>query len=232
MREHLPDETRIHYVITEGGKAPNVVPDYAEVYYYVRHSNGAKLEPVWQRVLAAAAGAAQGTGTSLEVEVMHGNHSVLPNTRLTTLMHKSLSQVGGVQYDEQELAFAEKIAATFDKNLLGQEARVMPMETRAGKGSTDVGDVSWVVPTVGLRTATWVPGTSAHSWQAIAAGGTSIGAKGMLVAAKTLSLTAMALFSDPDIIKAAKDEFAKRRGEDFQYKALLGDREPPLDYRL
>jgi len=102
----------------------------------------------------------------------------------------------------------------------------------SSKGSTDVGDVSWVVPTTGLRTATWVPGTSAHSWQAIAAGGTSIGAKGMQVAAQTLALTVMDLMTRQELIATAVKEFNERRGENFRYKALLGDRQPPLDYRL
>ena len=99
-------------------------------------------------------------------------------------------------------------------------------------GSTAVGDVSWQVPTAGLRTATWVPGTTPHSWQAIAAGGTSMGAKGMMVAAKTLALTVAQLFEEPDLRADARAEFDRRRGQDFKYEALLGDREPPLDYRL
>ncbi|MEE8113999.1 MAG: hypothetical protein V3T23_06555, partial [Nitrososphaerales archaeon] len=115
---------------------------------------------------------------------------------------------------------------------LGLEAKILPLELAHGKGSTDVGDVSWVVPTTGLRTATWVPGTSAHSWQAIAAGATSIGIKGMQVATKTLALTAMDLFNDSELISEAEEELQESRGEDFQYKALLGDRKPPLNYRL
>ena len=98
-------------------------------------------------------------------------------------------------------------------------------------GSTDVGDVSFAVPTVGLYTATWVPGTPAHSWQAVAAGGTSIGTKGMMVAAKTMAKTGMDLFDQPEILKAAWTEFEEKRGEDFEYIPLLGDREPALDYR-
>ena len=109
---------------------------------------------------------------------------------------------------------------------------IQPMKMSSGMGSTDVGDVSWLVPTTGLRTATWVPGTAAHSWQAIAAGGTSIGGKGMLVAAKTLALTAVELFQDPQLVKAAREEMLQRRGPGFEYKALLGDRQPPLDYRI
>jgi aminobenzoyl-glutamate utilization protein B len=97
--------------------------------------------------------------------------------------------------------------------------------------STDVGDVSWVVPTTGLRAATWVPGTAAHSWQAVAAGGTSIGTKGMFVAARTLARTAIHLFEDPEIIGAAAADYRDRVGDDFRYEALLGDRPPALDYR-
>ena len=116
-------------------------------------------------------------------------------------------------------------------SVLGLEEQVLPFRFTESKGSTDVGDVSWTVPTVGLSTATWVPGTAAHSWQAIAAGGTSIGIQGMMVAAKTLALTAQALFLAPSHLKAATVEFEQRRGPDFVYEALLGDRAPPLDYR-
>jgi len=102
---------------------------------------------------------------------------------------------------------------------------------RGTGGSTDVGDVSWAVPTAGLRAATWVPGTSAHSWQAVAAGGTNIGVKGMMVAAKTLALTAFDIYNDPSVIVKARAELEKSRGDDFKYDSLLGDRDPPLDYR-
>ena len=98
-------------------------------------------------------------------------------------------------------------------------------------GSTDVGDVSWAIPTAGLNTATWVPGTSAHSWQAVAAGGTDIGNKGMINAAKTLAFTAYDLFTQPSLLESARDEFLTRRGPDYEYVPLLGDRDPPLDYR-
>ena len=98
-------------------------------------------------------------------------------------------------------------------------------------GSTDVGDVSWLVPTAGFTTATWVPGTPAHSWQAVAAGGTSVGHKGMLLAAKVLAQTSVTLFEEPQVIAQAEAELRQRQGEDFVYAALLGDREPPLDYR-
>ena len=103
---------------------------------------------------------------------------------------------------------------------------------RKGRGgSTDVGDVSWAVPTAGMSAATWVPGTGAHSWQAVAAGGMSIGKKGMMVAAKTITLTAIDLYRNPAVTEKAKIELNKSRGSDFVYKSLLGERKPPLDYR-
>lgn len=234
MREHVPQETRIHYVITSGGAAPNVVPDFAEVYYYVRHPSAKTLAGIWDRVMAAADGAAKGTGTTLESEVIHGNHSLLPNEVLAQAMHKNLSRVGGVQYNADERKFAKELSSTLglERDRLGQEAEIQALKMSSGMGSTDVGDVSWLVPTAGLYTATWVPGTSPHSWQAIAAGGMSIGGKGMLVAAKTLALTMVELFQDPGLVTAARQEMEQRRGENFVYKALLGDRQPPLDYRI
>ena len=232
LREHVPQETRIHYIVSHGGEAPNVVPDFAESYYYVRHPDAATLGQLWERVVNIAEAAAKGTETQLSVEVMHGNHSVLPNEELAQLMHSNLSRVGGVHYDAVEAVFAEKLSESLLGNYIGMEQEIMPYEVRQGMGSTDVGDISWVVPTVGMRAATWVPGTAAHSWQAIAAGGTSIGIKGMTVAAKTLALTARDLFLQPALIDAAVQEFNMRRGENFQYRALLGDRDPPLDYRI
>ncbi len=233
MREHTTESTRIHYVITKGGEAPNVVPNFAEVYYYIRHSDVAEVKDLWNRVVKAAEGAALGTETRMEVEVIHGIYNVLPNEALAEVMHEKLQMVGGVEYTADERAFAEQIAETLGRSKapLSIAEQVMPLELRTSKASSDVGDVSWAVPTAGLGTATWVPGTSAHTWQAVAAGGMSIGIKGMMVAAKTLALTGIDLFQNPEAIAAAKAEFEERRGPGFTYEALLGDREPPLDYR-
>jgi len=233
MREHVPQETRIHYVITDGGKAPNVVPDFAEVYYYIRHPDAEILKGLWDRVMTAAEAAAMGTGTRVAVETMHGNHSLLPNEALAKVMHKHLSALGGYELDAKERAFAERIQASFGVSgaIPAYEGVIQPFKLEEGRGSTDVGDVSWVVPTTGLTTATWVSGTSAHSWQAIAAGGMSIGTKGMMLAAKTLALTAQDLFEEPSTLTIAREEFDQRRGPNFKYEALLGDRAPPLDYR-
>lgn len=235
MREHVEQETRIHYVITRGGEAPNVVPAFAEVFYYVRHPDRAEVKALFQRLVQAAEGAAQGTETRMEYEVIHGSYNLLPNTTLAEVMYESLQKVGGVNYDTAERTFADSILQTLNRPEINldqawQIGRFQP-NPKVHPASTDVGDVSWAAPTAGLRTATWVPGTSAHSWQAVAAGGTSIGRKGMLVAAKTISLTAVQLFKSPEICEKAKNELLERTGAGFEYEALLGDRKPPLDYR-
>ena len=233
MHEHIPQDARMHYVITSGGNAPNVVPDFAEVFYYVRHPETDGVEAIWSRLENTARGAALGTGTRVDWEVIHGNNPLLVNQTLATLMDAKLRRVGGVEYTPEEQAFAEEIHATFAAPALplGSEMQVQPYETSLGYGSTDVGDVSRAVPTVGLRTAAWVPGTSAHSWQAVAASGMSIGFKGAQVASKALTLTALELYLDADLREAARAEFDAARGEDYEYTSLLGDRDPPLDYR-
>jgi len=233
MREHVPQETRIHYVITEGGNAPNVVPDFAEVFYYVRHPDATVVREIWERLEAAANGAAMGTGTEVDREIIHGNHSVLINETLARMMDTKLRMVGGISYNDHEQAFAEEIYRTLDRPELelGSQEMVQPYSVSQGFHSTDVGDVSMAVPTAGLSTATWVPGTSAHSWQSTAASGMTIGFKGAQSAAKTLSLAAIELFQNKALRDAARQEFDERRGADFHYEALLGDRPPPLDYR-
>ena len=233
MREHVPQESRIHYVITDGGKAPNVVPDFAEVYYYARHPRRDEVRAIFNRIVKAAEGAALGTETRMEYEIINGVHELLPNSTLQRLVYEKLESLGGIRYTEEERAFAEKISKTLSRPQdLNSSTKVQPYSEigRAG-GSTDVGDVSFVVPTVGFRTATWVPGTPAHSWQAVAAGGTGIGVKGMMLASKTLTLTGMELFKNPALIKKARNEFKERRGTDFVYQPLIGDRPPALDYR-
>jgi aminobenzoyl-glutamate utilization protein B len=235
MREHIPQEARIHYVITDGGKAPNVVPDFAEVYYYARHNTRDVVISIFDRIVKAAEGAALGTGTTMDYEMIGGTHELLPNLTLQKAMFDNLTKVGGIDYTPEEKAFADKIAISlgYEGANVAAAKKVQPYTTEAkASGSTDVGDVSFTVPTVGLGAATWVPGTPAHSWQAVAAGGTSIGRKGMMVAAKTLTLTAIELFQNKELVGKAKAEFLERRGADFKYVPLLGDRAPALDYRM
>ena len=233
MREHIPQESRIHYVITKGGLAPNVVPDLAEVYYYVRHPKMTVVEDLFLRVVNTANGAAIGTDTKMTYEVMHGNFSLLPNDTLQKIVHRNLESLGGIKYNAQENEYASLMYETFFEpdNQIGSQETVRPFKTSHGYGSTDVGDVSWNVPTAGFRAATWVPGTASHSWQAVASGGTSIGLKGAELAAKTLAMSAIEIYSNPSIIEEAKAELNERVGKNFEYKPLLGDRNPPLEYR-
>ena len=233
MREHIPDRTRIHYAITDGGKAPNVVPAYAESYYYVRHTDPEIVRDVLERVKLAAEGAAMGTGTRVEFEAIGGVYSMLPNEALMHVMDRNLRHVGAITWTPEETALGAEIQKTL-KNApaLSTVGEIQPAIIGGDfGGSTDVSDVSWVTPTVGLSTATFVPGSAGHSWQNVVAAGTSIGLKGAHVAAKTLALTTAELFQSPDTIAAAKAEFEQRRGPNFQYRALLGDRAPALNYR-
>ncbi|MCI0435092.1 MAG: hypothetical protein L0271_15840 [Gemmatimonadetes bacterium] len=191
------------------------------------------MQSLFQRVVKAAEGAALGTETTMDYEIIGGVYSLLPNDVPARVMDANLRRVGGVKYDAREQAFAEEIHKTFpgDAPPIGSQEDVLWFEPRQNGGSTDVGDVSWRVPTAGARIATWVPGTSSHSWQAIAAGGTSIGTKGMIVAAKTLAMTALDLFTTPATLVDARPEFEQRLPRNFVYTALVGDRAPPLDYR-
>jgi len=235
LREHVPQETRIHYIITRGGAAPNIVPDFAEAFYYARQPDMRILDGIWDRIVNAAKGAALGTGTTMDMEVIGAVYNVLPNEYLSGLMHRNLEKVGGFSYTPEEQAFAEEIRKTLAEPptaVLGSQQTVQPERRgEVGSASTDLADVSWNVPTVSMTAATFVPGVPAHSWQATACTGGTIGMKGMIVAAKSMALTTVDLFSDPANIQKAKAEFERRRGADFVYKTRLADRKPALDYR-
>lgn len=232
LREHVPDFTRIHHVITDGGAAPNVVPDFAEMFYYVRHPRAEVVSQVYPRLLKCAQAGALATETKLEVRPVGGTREILPNTALTQLLRSNLVKLNDMRYTEDEAKFAARIQGTLtDPPPLESVARVDDDAGPVGLGSTDVGDVSWVVPTGGFSTACWVPGTPAHSWQAVAAGGTSLGRKGMDLAARVLAAGAYDLFTDPNLVAAAKAEH-QRRLAGRPYKPLLEPgQKPPLDYR-
>ncbi len=232
LREHTPDYTRIHHVITAGGEAPNVVPDFAEAYYYVRHPDAAVVYDLFRRLLLCAQAGAMATETRLEVENLGGTYNILPNDALTDVTLRNMRELVSITYNDEERAFAETIQKTLDAPVaLHTIGQVFAREGDVNKGSTDVGDVSWVVPTVGFRTACWVPGTPAHSWQATAAGGTTIGRQGMEFAARTLAATAWDLAHDADAIAKAKAELEQRTAH-LKYAPMLErDQKPPLDYR-
>lgn len=237
LREHVPMSSRIHYVIADGGEAPNVVPDYARVSYYIRSPKREILKDLVEWIGQAAEGAALGTQTKVKSEIVSGFYERLNNRKLSELVQRKLEIVGGVHYDAREKAFAEEIVKGLNKDIsiLKDAGSVKPLEEEKpslGGGSSDVGDVSWVVPTVSFNTATFVPGSAGHSWQNVAAGGSTIGTKSLINTAKVFSLSAIELYTNPELVKEIKDEFDTRRGAGFKYVPLLGDRKPALDYRV
>ncbi|GIW82727.1 MAG: glutamate carboxypeptidase [Gemmatales bacterium] len=232
LREHCPDFTRIHHVITDGGGAPNVVPDFAEVYYYIRHPEADILKQLYPRLVKCAQGAAIATETKLETVYLGGTMPLLPNNTISEVIHRNLAKWNDLKYDDEERQFAIRIQNTLTSPPpLDSIAKVDFVSGGFGKGSTDVGDVSWVVPTAGFSTACWVPGTPAHSWQAVAAGGTTIARKGMQLAAKVLATSAYDLFLDAKTIENAKAEHRRRVGGNRYQPLLEKDQKPPLDYR-
>ena len=233
LREHVPEESRIHHVITHGGGAPNVVPGFAEVFFYVRHPDVAEVRDIYARLLKCAEAGALATETELEVEYLGGTHNLLPNSVLSEVTHNNLKELLDLSFSDDEMDFAKALQSTLTNTKSLESITEIDFVTDGvSKGSTDVGDVSWVAPTAGFRTMCWVPGTPGHSWQAVAAGGMSIGRKGMILASKVLAASAWDLAHSPETIQAAKDEWADRR-EGQPYEALLEPGQPaPLDYRL
>jgi aminobenzoyl-glutamate utilization protein B len=238
MREHVPDRTRIHYVITSGGGAPNVVPDYAEVYYYVRSYDPKVVLDVMGRLKKAAQGAAMATETTQEFEQIGGVYSMLVNDTLGQVVDRNMRAIGGLSWTPEEIAFGQTMQKSLptDSPPLSSVGEIEPYSVhdqpdRPG-ASTDLADISWNVPTVSFNTATFVPGSPGHSWANAAAAGSSIGFKGAVLAAQTLALSAAEVMQSPDVIAKAKAEFLKRRGPDFIYQPMVGNRKPALDYRI
>lgn len=232
MREHTPDFTRIHHVITAGGEAPNVVPDFAEVYYYVRHPDATVVKDLYRRLVLCARAGALATETQLEIEHLGGTYNLLPNDTLSTVTLRNLRQLADLSYTDQEETFAKGIQETLAApSHVGIIHTVYDRHGEVSKGSTDVGDISWVAPTTGFRTACWVPGTPAHSWQAVAAGATTIGRKGMVLAARVLAATAWDLAHDPQTLARAQAELEQRLADSSYVPMLEPDATPPLDYR-
>ena len=233
LREHVPDSTRIHYIVTNGGAAPNIVPENAELFLYARNPSMPVLDGIWERIIKCSQAGALASETRMEMELINSDYNTLPNEALAALADRNLRLVGGVSYTPEERAFAETIRKTLadrGRPLGSQEQIDAPTEGR-GEASTDAGDVSWTVPMAEINTATFVPGVPPHTWQAAACAGMSIGRKGMMVAAKALALTGMDLFSDLTQIDAAKTAFEKRRaGFEYRSRIPMGQK-PPLHYR-
>jgi aminobenzoyl-glutamate utilization protein B len=237
LREHIPSNSRIHYVITNGGVAPNVVPDTAELYLYARNPSADTLNGVWQRIAKIAEGATLMTETTLEIKALGGDVNIIPNDALANVAQRNLEEVGGVRYTADERQFAQELQKSLPPGGAGDlnsTVSIRPLrrpDPNDAAASTDVGDVSWIVPTIGFYTATFVPGVVPHTWQAAASAGMSIGQKGMVVAAKALAATGADLLGNPQLIADAKADF-QRETEGKTYQSVIpAGVKPPLNYR-
>ena len=246
LREHVLDGTRIHYQITNGGMAPNVVPDKASVYYFLRGADRKQVEELEERLIKVAQGAAMMTETSVRWEIKAGCYETLPNETLNGLMYKQEEAAGPFAFTEEEERFAEELLQTVEPSVLAG-AKNHPMSANASKmldtafyhnmnhfgltigGSSDVGDVSWIVP-MGQIVTTCAPlGVQLHTWQATASFGSSIGLKGMHYSAKIMALSAYELLLDQDgILEKAKAEF-KASTKGISYKSgIPANVKPPV----
>ena len=227
IREHMWEKDRIHYIITKGGNAPNIVPDYAEVWVFVRSPDMRHFIELTKWVDAAAIGASLATQTTVEIERKVGTHILLPNKTLSLVAYKNMELVGPPKFTEEEKRFVkEKLSRPYevlDESLTPPKGWEVGGEWIGLTGSTDVGDVSWITPTTGMiMTACVAKGTPAHSIDWAKQVSMSIGHKGMLVAAKVIALTALDLLLNPEVLKSAWDEFEKRkRMLKWEYKPLV-----------
>ena len=240
LREHVLPTVRMHYVITKGGEAPNIVPDFAEVWYFLRALEPSELGSLIDRVRKIADGAALMTETRVE-EVFGSSCSVVLNNHyLADLQYEVLKEIGPIQFTEEEYAYAQKVNDGFPPEVLqntikkfeltgqlaGQSliAECLPPydPNKVWTGSSDVGDVSWCTPVAMLRTACFSTGTPGHSWGNVATGGMSIGHKGMMHAAKVMAVAAMRCYTDPTHIQKAREEF-QQATKGRPYQTLLPD---------
>jgi aminobenzoyl-glutamate utilization protein B len=231
MREHVEPTARIHYVIPAGGDAPNVVPEYAKVWYYVRDVNRETVQGYYDRVLKIAEGAALATGTTHKVSLITGVHECLMNRPLQEAVQANLELVGGPEYTEEEQNFARRLQRFLEVEEKGYVGEVLPLKDEVQPpegGSTDVCEVSYIVPEIGFRVTTAAAGVPWHSWATTACHGTSAGIKGAVVAAKVIALTAADLVTDPDLLAAAKKDFLERSGGRPYRSPIPADQPPPL----
>jgi aminobenzoyl-glutamate utilization protein B len=237
MREHMPSNARVHYIISNGGAAPNIVPDLASMDLYARSPTLPALDAVWKRILKIADGAAMMTETTLDTRILSASANIVGNDALAKVAQKNFEEVGGFAYTPEEIKFAEEIQKTLPEenrgNLEGSSKvrPLRPVDPNAPSASTDAGDVTWNVPTIGFGGATFVPGVGAHTWQAAACAGMSIGQKGMIVAAKAIAITAEDLFADPKLVAAARADFDQRMKGRVYTSQIPEGQKPPVDYR-
>ena len=228
MREHVKPTVRMHYVIPDGGDVPNVVPAHARVWIWARDVSRDGVEAVLGRLRKIAEGAALMAGVTGKVRVQSGDYEVLVNEAGERLLDANLRWLGPPSYTAEEDAFARALQKSAGVEAVGMDGSVGPLEGQENEGgSTDVGDVSWNVPTLHVSVVTAPRGVPWHAWPVVAAGGMSIGHKGMVLAAKTLAATMVDLLDDPAALAAVRAEFAaKTKG--FAYQPYVPDGPPPV----
>jgi aminobenzoyl-glutamate utilization protein B len=230
MREHVEPTVRMHYAVTHGGDVPNVVPDYARLWCWVRDSEHKSVDELVERARAIAGGAALATGTESTFNVQGGSYELLVNMAGARLLHDNLTWLGPLEFSEAEQEFAREIQRVTGVEVLGLKGEVEPLDLEPGPpdgGSTDVADVSWKVPTLHLSVTTAAHGAPWHAWPVVAAGGMSIGHKGMVYAAKALAATMVDLYENPQQLAAVKQEFEEKT-KGFEFKLYIPDGPPPV----
>ena len=230
FREHVKPTVRIHYHIQDGGQVVNVVPDYSRIWVRVRDTKREGMNEVYEHVKKMAEGAAIMADVDYEINLISGIHEILPNRAGGVAVQENLETLGPLSYTSEELDFAYKIQEATSKPKLGINGKITPLKPTAEHpmgGSTDVGDVSFLVPVVRLGVTVAPEGTPWHSWAVVACGGMSIGHKGMVYAAKALSMSMVDLFTDSKLLQEVKDEFKMRKG-DYQYSPMLPPGPPPI----
>lgn len=238
MREHVKEDARMHYVITNGGGQPNVVPPTATVWYFIRADKHQDVERYFEWVRDIAEGAAKMTRTKMTYQIDTDCHELIPNTPLAELVHRSFVAVGPPKYSEKDIAFARRLQESLKDEsgkrfpvALETEVQSLKSADKLTKGSTDVGDISWFVPTIGVNTTCFAAESPGHSWQNVASIGSSIGETGIIYAAKVLAATAIDLLEHPDLITAAKADFDQRM-KDREYTTLIPEgQKPPVRIR-
>lgn len=233
VREHMIEADRIQCVITSGGIQPNVVPDYAEVWYFLRAPDVVELKDLLRRVTLCAEAGALASETKMSRYIVTGTWPVLPNLSLTQLGWDNLNLLGIPQWTEEEVNFAKEVQKNAGLSQKGLATTLSPRPTGIGgqgRYSTDMGDVSWITPSSSFRVAGNIIGAVGHSWSIVTSTGMEIGEKGMLKAAQVIAASAIDLLTNPELLKEAKREWEEGR-KDTQYETLLGpESKPSLDY--